>query len=92
VQADPGETRSLALNPAYAAQAERMRSFLVRRFLEAEYAEAVDGSGWRRYGKTALPEGADWGLLFQDSPQLQPSIDQLGEYARKVDFPNNLEL
>jgi arylsulfatase A-like enzyme len=92
VQVDPGETHSLAENPAFAVQTRVMRQALLKRFQTAGYVEAVEAGAWRTYGKTSLPDDPDWGLLFQDMPKMQPAIDALGKYARKVDFQNHLPL
>jgi arylsulfatase len=92
LRADAGETRNLAENPAFALQTRVMRQALLKRFQATGYAEAVEAGSWRIYGKSTLPDNPDWGLLFQDMPKMQPAIDALGKYARKVDFQNNLPL
>jgi len=89
---DPSETRNLAYNPAFSTQTLDMRLNLIERFRQAGYSEAVDGDGWRMYGKSIIPEDPDWGLLFQDYQGMQKSIDELGEYARRVDLQSNLKL
>ncbi len=91
-QVDPGETHNLAQNPAFVPQTGVMRANLVARFQAAGYAEAVEAGGWRLYGKSSIPADPDWGLLFQDMPKMQPSIDELSDYARNVDFQSNLPL
>ena len=84
VARDPLETQDLAANPLFQHEVERLRSQLIGRFQRDGYREILDGDEWRRYGKLRLPDQPDYGLLFQDRPELQTRVDALGEYARRV--------
>jgi hypothetical protein len=86
----PLETHNLAANPLAASEISRLRGVLLERFQRDDYVSAVNENGWRRYGRASFPEDPDEGLLFQDPPQTQTSIDRLGVYARPVTVPDEI--
>ena len=73
-----------------AGEISRLRTVILERFQTDNYLAAVEGSGWRKYGRALFPEDPDEGLLFQDPPGTQASIDQLGDYARPVTVTDEL--
>ena len=85
---DPSESRNFAYNPAYHEPTARLRRTIIERFESDGYGSAVEDGAWRRYGKQALPDNPDFGLLYQDPPGTQESIDALGPYARQVTVPD----
>lgn len=87
-QRDPSESHNFAYNLTYHAETARLRQVILDRFEADGYDLAVSDGGWRRYGKQALPDDPDFGLLFQDPPGTQERIDALGPYARQVTVPN----
>ena len=79
------ETHDLARNPMFAGKLRELRAQLFNRLRADGYNEALDGEGWKRFERPALPANADYGLLFQDAPGLQQRINALGpDYARTV--------
>jgi arylsulfatase A-like enzyme len=87
LSADPHETHNLALNPAFNRQVRQLRQRIIERFQQDHYDAALDGDDWRRYPTYQMPNDPDYGLLYQDPPQTQSLIDDLGEYARRVTVP-----
>ena len=83
-QIDSHERHNFAYNPSYHAETARLRSTLIERFQADGYHIAVEDGAWKRYGRQALPDYPDFGLLFQDPPGTQDAIDTLGPYARKA--------
>ena len=83
-QRDLDERHNFAYNPSYHAETTRLRSTLIERFQDDGYDIAVEDGAWKRYGKQALPDDPDFGLLFQDPPGTQEAIDALGPYARRA--------
>jgi len=86
---DPAETKDFSGDPACAEPMRRMREALIARFRRDGYTEALDGDGWRSWPRRQIPDDPDYGLLYQDAPDLQERIDALGPYARKVTLPPN---
>ena len=88
---DPQESHNFAYNLAYAQQTAVLRQALLDRFERDGYETAVTNRQWRKYGKQSLPDDPDYGLLYQDTPDLQASIDALGpDYARPVTAPDEI--
>jgi choline-sulfatase len=88
---DPQETHNFAYNLAYAATTATLRQAIINRYARDDITSAVCDGKWRRYGKQTLPDDPDYGLLYQDTPDLQASIDALGEgYARTVTVPDDV--
>jgi hypothetical protein len=84
---DPAETKDFSRDPAFAEPMWRMRDALIARFRRDGYPDALEGDGWKRWPARTIPDGPDYGLLYQDAPGLQERIDALGPYARKVTLP-----
>lgn len=90
-QVDPRESQNFAYNIAYASQTAACKQLLIERFERDGYTAAVTDGDWRRYGKQTLPDDPDFGQIFQDTPDLQTSIDALGpDYARPVSVPDEI--
>lgn len=81
---EAGEARNLIGEGPAQAEAERLRARLIERFRADVYENAVDAGGWRKYGRSEMPEDPDFGLLIQDPPGMQARVNTLGEYARPV--------
>lgn len=85
---DPDEANPLSEDdPAVVT----LRQRLLHRFADDGYVAPLtdDGQGWRDYPKRSVPADPDEGLLYQDRPGLQASIDVLGAgYARPVTRPD----
>lgn len=84
LQSAEGEARNLIDVAEFRHQADRLFAQLILRFERDNYTAAVQGGVWKRYGRYEIPDDPDFGLLFQDPAELQPKVDELGEYARAI--------
>ncbi|MBN1670427.1 MAG: sulfatase-like hydrolase/transferase [Kiritimatiellae bacterium] len=64
--ADPAETRNRAGNVFLKDAVAQMRATLQEFLRAGGEAPALDGDGWRRYPRQALPADPDQGLIVQD--------------------------
>jgi arylsulfatase A-like enzyme len=70
---DPDETRNRAGLCFCRDATERMRSRLIERYRADGYTEALEGDGWRSFGRAPFPEDTpDARLLVQDPGWAEP--------------------
>lgn len=76
---DPDETKNWAGNPRYVERLQTLRARLIERFEQDGYDQAVEDGAWREYDPPIFPDPAgDDGLLFQDPPNLDELLRDLG--------------
>ena len=85
---DPHESHNLAYNLAYQHKTVELRQALLSRFERDGYSDPVENGAWRPYPRIDSPDDPDAGLIYQDTPNLQEQINELGEYARPVTARN----
>jgi arylsulfatase A-like enzyme len=77
---DPKELKNQIAEPALQAHVAELRPACLKNWSEDSWA-TTEGA-WRKYGKTAIPEDPDYGLLYQDPAHLEDALAGLGEYSR----------
>lgn len=81
VRKDPRETRNFAENPMYQSDLKRMRDAAISRFEMSGHSIAVENGAWKKYPVADFPLDGDAGLLFQDPPNHEARMSELGEYG-----------
>lgn len=77
------EDRNLANDPSLAVVRETLKQNCIDRFRKDGYTSAIDGNDWKRFDPPTVLQESDEGLLFQEPPELQGTIEQLGPYSRQ---------
>ncbi len=81
LESDPKETHDFAGNTAYTDDRAALSTALKERYRNDHYSSCLDGASWRRFGKRALPDNPDDGVLVQHPKGVEKLLEELGPYA-----------